>query len=328
MTPPHFMAVRGSRSGPLRPRLALLWTQFHDMTAETNRGHPMRFFYFSLLAILGFGAVALAVPNAGLIVVLYLRPVGGLLVVGVMTGFVYLLAGLPWVLMRNRLGFGVSVAALAAVAFGPSVFAMFEARLIDQSPGSQHEVQNVRIDTVRVVDLVEDSRSPRCQALCAGLLAEGGIEAVRVFQSKRQTKRVYTRDEVTGALQWASETMPSYAQDGFPPADLTVETTKDHGAKGRSLLVDVDSVTRYTVRAGGFSRVTPGALLAQSASLDYNRPVWPTLFAPVTHGLVSGGNDGGIALVRTRAWKDSAGHVAAMVATLHSAGLSVSLAAR
>lgn len=283
----------------------------------------MRIIFFVCLAVLGLGTAVLSQPDVGLTAVLYLRPFGGIVTVGIMTGFFYLLATLPWAVLRNRTGIGLSLVSLTGLAFGPAALALFEADKHAQTLNAELAAPAQWSGNATVIDLVDDRpRGGRCAMVCASLLNTDSVQAVRILRPGSQTKQIFSIDPDTGLTRRATDQpVPNYSNDGFAAADLAVETTTDTKVENTSWMMKIDRETIHSVRAGGYSKVRPGALVAQNIIVDFNRPVWPTLFKPATHGLVSGGNDGGVHLVRTRVWHDEAGDIAGMVAALHSAGL-------
>ena len=288
--------------------------------------------YYCCLEVFGVAALAVSYPNIALWMSIAFRPFGYSLAVTAVTGFVYMLAFLPIVAKPTRAGAICTGVAVMGVAFGPFLggAATLYARLstLNGGPGT------LELEApLRAVAIVVDSGLPRqCSGLCAMVLDTHGVQAVRYIAPRQQKKRVFFS---TDPHQPVPEATATYNQDSAAQADIAIEIgrmdgyqTATHWPKYQRWLLEAERGITVSIRTGGHNRVRPGPLVYERTFLSYQRPLWPAIYAPVTHGWTSGGNDGGIEPLRVRRDTPQGAEVDALDDVIAAARFRVTVAER
>lgn len=252
-----------------------------------------------LLMLLALGAALLVVtrPDWALTSVLYHGRGAWLGITAAVSGFIYLAAGLPLVVRRNRRGLIEAGVLLALVGLGPWA--------LGQGAMASHEA---RVPTVaatapsvpiRVMDMrgEHDWNYDDCWGPCAEILGLGEVEIVRMTDPE---------GEVKGSWR-AGPDGPVRVEAPVADAQATIRLTRPRAHDFKPAMpvwgfgmARLDYTTVVEITEGPAAMADAAQALYRGGWPSYNRPLLPALYSAPTHGWVSGGNDGGVVLLRAK----------------------------
>ena len=211
----------------------------------------------------------------------------------VMSATVYSVLCAPVVFRWTKSAALLSAFLVAGVALGPKILADRAVAVQTARVQAQDLTALPFRGDVRVVDLFDMG----CRTLCRELLGADGIQAVRALNS-------YGIVEVFALDAFGK---PAQVPDTFADGDLTVTVTHldDYRLKHEWNVKDAwfaqpDGARRLMITKGPANRREVAEKLFQKTDIAHAVPSFPTLFRAPTHGLVSGGNNGGVLIVRTK----------------------------
>jgi hypothetical protein len=236
----------------------------------------------------------------------------------IMTAAVYCLLLAPGIFIGTRPAFGFSALLICLVAFGPRLAAEYT---IMQQRAKVQENDQPAVAFKGAIQVIDFYGLP-CRALCRPLLENADLDAVRTI-NEFGIVEVFTLDnDGTRDLVYPVE-------DVFAPGDLTVAIDR---ADPSELRGDWDIVasgfarpefgSRFTITRGGAGKRANAPALFRETELSHSIPVIPTQFQPVMSGWTSGGNRGGVGMVRFKRWNEGSAKTD-ILATLSSVGLDV-----
>lgn len=270
----------------------------------------MRLAYFVMLALLGVATAIVAMPNIALVAALYSFGIAVPLMPLIPSAFMALLCLMP-VVITPRL-WPLSAVAIAAAFYSPALMSDRTAKEIatelqagdfttgNTLQGGQLAGVEIRRPGKQNLNLRKSNWGREvCGDLCRRILHSGQTPWVRVhFTDQPLGANIST--VVRGSGEGCAESLCfTFTDNIYEPADLVLALEETYTGP-----YDANRNPKGWAQSQGTRRLTAthkGAAIWQQTELHlFTIKQSPAKLYPATHGLTSGGNNGGLRFLRTR----------------------------
>ena len=258
--------------------------------------------YFVVLICLGLVTFRWVQPNVALTNLFQSDGVRFPPMVLAATGGIYLLAFLPLVLVRGWRGWIASLTLLLVVAAGPYTVAKFaswrlETWVVPKDVAAKSFTHPIEVVEIRAAEGVYANPTPICDKVCLALLSTGEVATVNLTDAQGETLRSYL-DKTP---------VPVLDGEDMPPGDITLAErhfdtntlTKPLSSLKKAFFEPTQIIT-WEITEGPTKQAGEAPVLFRYTRFAYTRPRFPAVYHPDISGWVSGGNNGGLDIIRVR----------------------------